>query len=292
MQVVREQQGIAWRGSGGTVRRLVRVLAALAIGAACCVVVFAGSVASATVVAWGSHGDGDAHPEHSPAPYCPPTTRPTTTTRPYVRPPYTRPPVTHPPVTKPPVTQPPASKPPVSKPPVTKPPVTKPPVTEPGSNEQSSGPPVTLPPPTVPIAVPTVGTPTPAVVAADVAPLDTFDTFQAFVKGIEANAARERARRAASVPRAVAAIPAPTPIISHVTPPPALLPPGPFFHDSPAPLLPLNASGLRTARSFVFLFGLSALALGFLAVRARLARRNHDFVSAAIDEHGDYVEFV
>ncbi len=263
-------------------RRLVRVLTALAIGAACWVIVLSGSVASATVAAWGSHGDGDAHPAHSPAPYCPPTTRPPTT-RPYQRPPDTRPPYTRPPYTRPPVTH----------PPVTKPPVTKPPVTGPGSKPQSNGPPVTLPPPTVPVAVPTAGAPATTVAATDVAPLDTFDTFQAFVKGIEANAASDRARaRAARVPLVVPALPTPAPIISQLTPPPALLPPGPLFHDSPAPLLPLNASGLRTARSFVFLFGLSALALGFLAVRARLARRNHAFVSAALDEHGDYVEFV
>ena len=67
---------------------------------------------------------------------------------------------------------------------------------------------------------------------------------------------------------------------------------GPLFNDTPAPLLPLGASGLRSARSFVLLFGLSAVALGFLAFRARMARRHAMFGTATIDERGDYIDFV
>jgi hypothetical protein len=120
------------------------------------------------------------------------------------------------------------------------------------------------------------------------------------VKGLEADARADAARAAAvrsaraarslatgvhsvgGVPAAVDESPAPAPDV---------FPHGPLFNDSPAPLLPLGASGLRSARSFVLLFGLSAVALGFLAFRARMARRHGMFGAAVYDERGDYVDF-
>jgi hypothetical protein len=133
-----------------------------------------------------------------------------------------------------------------------------------------------------------------------VARLDSFDTFQAFVKGLEADAQAQAARAAAVRARRAAGSLAtgvppvgglPAAVGNVPTPAPDVFPHGPLFNDSPAPLLPLGASGLRSARSFVLLFGLSAVALGFLAFRARLARRHGMFGAAVYDERGDYVDF-
>jgi hypothetical protein len=263
--------------------RHARQLIVLTTGAAVAIVL----LGAAPARAWGSgehggHGTPVVHTTTpSPRPSCPPT----------------RPPVTHPPATRPPVT-----RPPVTRPPVTRPPVTLPSTTVPAGGHTSGGPPTTKP------AVSTTTTPTttaPAVTAVGAAAgsaarLDSFDTFQAFVKGIEANARAEAVRAAAlrsarAARRPAAGVPGigglPAAVDDSPPPAPDVFPHGPLFNDSPAPLLPLGASGLRSARSFVLLFGLSAVALGFLAFRARLARRHGMFGAAVYDERGDYVDF-
>jgi hypothetical protein len=138
--------------------------------------------------------------------------------------------------------------------------------------------------------------------------VDDFETFQAFVKGLEANARDQAARNAVTLaastrarterpvtPSGVGAGPPSGAVgggVAAAAPAPVFLPSGPLFNDTPAPLLPLGASGLRSARSFVLLFGLSAVALVFLAFRARLARRHARFGTATFDDRGDYVDFV
>jgi hypothetical protein len=137
---------------------------------------------------------------------------------------------------------------------------------------------------------------------------DDYETFQAFVKGIEANARDEAARNAVTLaastrtrsarPVTPAGVAAGVPSgavaggVAAAPAAPVFLPSGPLFNDTPAPLLPLGASGLRSARSFVLLFGLSAVALGFLAFRARIARRHAMSGTATFDDRGDYVDFV
>jgi hypothetical protein len=135
---------------------------------------------------------------------------------------------------------------------------------------------------------------TPVAATSTVATLDTFDSFQIFVKGLEANARREAAARAARAARRPVVLSTPVPVEApgavSASSPPDLLPQGPPFRDTPSPLFPFTDSGLGSARSFVLLFGLAAVALGFLAVRARIARR-HAF-AAPVDDRGDYIDFV
>ncbi|HZP30673.1 MAG TPA: hypothetical protein VFC99_17120 [Acidimicrobiia bacterium] len=195
----------------------------------------------------------------------------------------------------------------MTKPPVTKPPVTPPPTTAATGGHTAGGTPPTKP--TAPTTTPTTAPAASAAAAAtDVAlRLDTYDSFQTFVKGLAADAQREAERSAAAraaaratasrssadrgagigfvsgaVDEGAASAPAA----------PDLFPHGPLFSDTPAPLLPLGPSGLRSARSFVLLFGLSAVALGFLAFRARIARRHGMLGVPTYDERGDYVDFV
>jgi hypothetical protein len=271
--------------------RHARQLIVLTAGAAVAIVL----MGSAPALAWGSgeHGEHGTPVVHTttptPRPYCPPT----------------RPPVTRPPVTRPPVTRPPVTRPPVTHPPSTPPPTLAPTTLPVGGGHTAGGPTST----TKPVTTTTLPTTTTApaltavgAAAGPVARLDTFDTFQAFVKGLEANARAESARaaavraaRASAARNLAVAVPAaggqPAAVEASPEPAPDLFPHGPLFNDSPAPLLPLGASGLRSARSFVLLFGLSAVALGFLAFRARLARRHGMFGTATYDDRGDYVDF-